>query len=253
MKKPALPYLEKTIREIAETAQLLWDKGWAERNAGNISVNVSRFLLPGNTEVFAEDWVDIPIECPYLKGETLLVTSTGSRMRDLAKDPLKHVCILSVDESGTRMRQWFGKGREPSSELPTHLRVHDMLIRTGSSAKCLVHAHVTELIALTHISSYCSSASINRLLWSMHPETRMFIPEGLEFLPYEVPGSSDIAEITATALEHSRVALWEKHGVLCTGASIPETFDNIDLLAKAARIYFMVKGAGFEPEGLMSW
>jgi rhamnulose-1-phosphate aldolase len=81
----------------------------------------------------------------------------------------------------------------------------------------------------------------------------MFIPEGLEFLPYEVPGSSDIAEITATALEHSRVALWEKHGVLCTGASIPETFDNIDLLAKAARIYFMVKGAGFEPEGLMSW
>jgi rhamnulose-1-phosphate aldolase len=253
MKKPALPYLEKTIREIAETAQYLWDKGWAERNAGNISVNISGLMLPGDTEVFAEGWVDLPVQCPYLKGQTLLVTSTGSRMRDLAREPLNHVCILSVDETGTQMRKWFGKGREPSSELPTHLRVHDMLIRKGSSAKCLVHAHVTELIALTHIREFCSTSAVNRLLWGMHPETRMFIPEGIEFLPYEVPGSSDIADITASALENSAVVLWEKHGVLATGASVSEAFDIIDLLAKAASIYFMVKSAGFEPEGLKSW
>ena len=253
MKKPVLPSLEKTIREIAETAQFLWDKGWAERNAGNISVNISRLMLPGDIEVFAEGKVGIPVKCPYLKGQTLLMTSTGSRMRDLARDPWNHVCLLFVDETGTQMRLWPGNGREPSSELPTHLRVHNMLISKGSSAKCLVHAHVTELIALTHIREFCSTSAINHLLWGMHPETRMFIPEGIEFLPYEVPGSADIADITASALENSPVVLWEKHGVLAIGATLPEAFNILDLLAKSASIYFMVKSAGFEPEGRVNW
>ena len=32
--------LEKKINEIAEVAGYLWQKGWAERNGGNITVNI---------------------------------------------------------------------------------------------------------------------------------------------------------------------------------------------------------------------
>ncbi len=36
--------IAKTIREVADLANYLWQKGWAERNAGNISVNLSEIL-----------------------------------------------------------------------------------------------------------------------------------------------------------------------------------------------------------------
>ena len=34
----------KVIGEIAETALYLWQRGWAERNAGNISVNITDLI-----------------------------------------------------------------------------------------------------------------------------------------------------------------------------------------------------------------
>ena len=35
------PSLKKEIEQIAEAAGYLWQKGWAERNGGNITVNVT--------------------------------------------------------------------------------------------------------------------------------------------------------------------------------------------------------------------
>jgi len=125
-----------------------------------------------------------------------------------------------------------------------------MLIRTKSDIIALVHTHATELIALTQIREFCSTEALNRLLWTMHPETKIFIPKGLGFIPYENPGTPDIADVTAKALEEHPVAIWEKHGVIATGKSITEAFDTIDILAKSARIFFLVKSAGYEPEGL---
>ncbi|MEG2332143.1 MAG: rhamnulose-1-phosphate aldolase, partial [Bacteroides sp.] len=34
------PALVKEINEVAEVAGYLWQKGWAERNGGNIVVNI---------------------------------------------------------------------------------------------------------------------------------------------------------------------------------------------------------------------
>jgi rhamnulose-1-phosphate aldolase len=147
-------------------------------------------------------------------------------------------------------KQWPDKDREPTSELPTHLAVHDMLIRTNSAVKALVHTHATELIALTHIRDFCSTGSLNHLLWTMHPETILYVPRGLGFIPYENPGTHDIASVTAKALEEYPVAVWEKHGVLATGTTVADAFDTIDILAKSARIFFLVKSAGYQPEGL---
>lgn len=33
--------LDRRIAEVAEVAGYLWERGWAERNGGNISVNVT--------------------------------------------------------------------------------------------------------------------------------------------------------------------------------------------------------------------
>jgi rhamnulose-1-phosphate aldolase len=84
----------------------------------------------------------------------------------------------------------------------------------------------------------------------MHPETILYVPQGLGFIPYELTGTMTIADVTIKALKEHTIALWEKHGVLATGATVEDAFDTIDLLAKAAKIFFMLKSAGFEPEGL---
>ena len=244
--------LKKTVSEITDTAHYLWERGWAERNAGNISVNVTGLLSKKELELLFNSSTIRPLQVGYssLADQIISVTSAGSRMRDLAKKPWDHLCILKIDASGSHFKQWPEKNREPTSELPTHLAVHDMLIRTKSPAKALVHTHATELIALTQIRKFCSTEDMNRLLWSMHPETILFVPKGLGFIPYEIPGTSGIADATAKALEDHPVALWEKHGILATGTTVTDAFDLIDLLAKSARIYFMVKSTGYEPEGL---
>ena len=38
------PQLEAVINQIAEVTGYLWQKGWAERNGGNITVNVTAFV-----------------------------------------------------------------------------------------------------------------------------------------------------------------------------------------------------------------
>lgn len=243
--------LEKTIAEIADTAKNLWEKGWAERNAGNISVNVTDLLTNEELDLFSTVSTKPVHGTGYtLKGQVIVVTTAGSRMRDLARDPWNHLCLLQFDSSGKNYKQYSQPGLVPTSELPTHLTVHDMLLRTHSRTKALVHTHATELIALTQIREFCSTEVLNKLLWSMHPETILFVPKGLGFIPFELPGSSNIAAVTAKTLEEYPVALWEKHGVLATGTTAADAFDMIDLLAKSARIYFMVKSAGHSPEGL---
>jgi ribulose-5-phosphate 4-epimerase/fuculose-1-phosphate aldolase len=39
--------LEKIIKDTAEVARILWEMGWAESSAGNISVNVTEHIPEG--------------------------------------------------------------------------------------------------------------------------------------------------------------------------------------------------------------
>jgi rhamnulose-1-phosphate aldolase len=84
----------------------------------------------------------------------------------------------------------------------------------------------------------------------MHPEAMTFIPKGIGFVPYTVPGSVEIAKKTLQEFEKHEVVLWEKHGVFAIGNGVFEAFDNIDIVSKSAKIWFMCKQAGFQPEGL---
>lgn len=84
----------------------------------------------------------------------------------------------------------------------------------------------------------------------MHPETMIFIPAGVGFVPYLIPGTTTIGEQTVKVLENHDATLWEKHGIFATGRTPLETFDMIDLLAKSASIWFLCRSAGYDPEGL---
>jgi rhamnulose-1-phosphate aldolase len=239
----------KIKEEFRVTARLLWEKGWAERNAGNISANITREFA--GTDFPEEQSIPMQQDYPALSGELFLFTTTGSRMREMAVNPDESLCLVLVNEQGKGFLQSYADHPvTPTSELPTHLSIHEMLLREKPGCKAIVHTHCTELIALTHIRNYCSTPSINRLLWSMHPETLLFAPKGIGFIPFTIPGTTTIAKATVEMLRHHDIVVWEKHGVMAIGATVSEAFDLIDLMAKSARIFFTCRDAGYYPEGL---
>ncbi|HSG68607.1 MAG TPA: rhamnulose-1-phosphate aldolase [Bacteroidales bacterium] len=247
--------LKDVIFEVAEIAEYLWQRGWAERNAGNISVNVTKLIDNGVSTLTGFPSFDLPVAYPGLGGMYFFVSGTGKRMRDLAREPLKNAMIIKMNELGTAY-QIISREKDmvtnfkPTSELPTHLGIHLMINNRGTKEKVVIHTHANELVALTQIKKYCDQERLNKLLWGMHPETVVFIPDGVGFVPYVTPGTQQIAAETIMALEKHQVALWEKHGVFAIGETVFDTFDLIDILVKSAKIYFMAKSSGHEPQGL---
>jgi len=239
--------IRKVVKEITDTANILWNKGWAERNAGNMSVNVTS-LVPGTELQKLPSFPFLPMQKPFpvLERNVFLVTTTGSRMRDLAENPEENLCFIYISENGSAYHI-VAAGEEisdikPTSELITHLSIHQMLVQKKRPETALLHAHVTELIALTHLPEMKSEETLNNLFFSMHPETKMFVPDGAGFIPFAIPGSDKLAQATARSFETHQAVVWENHGCMAAGRGIADAFDTIDLLAKAAGIWFMVEG-----------
>ena len=249
------PALNDIIFEVSEIAGYLWQRGWAERNAGNVSVNISDLIEAGIQDLDEYPRFELMNPYPDLASGYFFVSGTGKRMRDLAREPLNNALIIHLNETGTAY--WIiskdkvsVRNFMPTSELPTHLGIHRMIALRGSSEKVVIHTHANELVAITQIKQYCHQEALNNLLFGMHPETIVFIPDGVGFVPYVTPGTEQIAVETIKVLENYKVALWEKHGVFAIGESVFDTFDLIDILGKAAKIFFLVKSTGHEPEGL---
>lgn len=253
MSKDLSEALKKVINEVAEVAGYLWQRGWAERNAGNISVCLKDFSPSDLPQDYQPFFISLPEAFPDVAGMCFLVTATNKRMRDLARQPMRNSVIIQVtgDGAGYNVISHYGKTElRPTSELASHLGIHSMIARRRYSQRIVIHTHATELIALTQLPEFCNEASINSLLWGMHPETKVFVPEGAGFVPYLTPGTTTIGEQTAMALEKHNIVLWEKHGVFAIGANPSETFDLIDILTKAATVFFLCHSIGKEPEGL---
>jgi rhamnulose-1-phosphate aldolase len=138
----------------------------------------------------------------------------------------------------------------PTSELPSHLMVHNYLIESGSTYKATLHTHPIELVAMSHSPRFLDSEEMTQTLWSMIPETLAFAPLGIGVVPYELPGSLELANATLKKIKDYDVTMWEKHGVFAVGLDIMDAFDQVDVLNKAANIYMCARNMGFEPEGM---
>ena len=245
------PALKKEVEKIAEVAGYLWQNGWAERNGGNITVNITDLVddeikaLPAISEV-----KQIGTALPALKGCYFFCKGTGKRMRDLARWPMENGSIIRILDDCASYVIIAVNAVMPTSELPSHLSVHARLIEKGSNYKATVHTHPIELIAMSHNKKFMGKDVLSNLLWSMIPETKAFCPLGLGIVPYQLPGSLKLAEETLKELEDYDVVMWEKHGVFAKGLDVMDAFDQIDVLSKSAKIYIDSKCMGFEPDGM---
>ena len=245
------PALAAEVNKVAEVAGYLWQKGWAERNGGNITVNITEYAddaikaMPAISEV-----KQIGATLPYLKGCYFYCKGTNKRMRDLARQPMENGSVIRILDDCASYVIIADQPVQPTSELPSHLSVHNRLIEKGSPYKASVHTHPIELVAMTHSKKFLEKDVASNLLWSMIPETKAFCPRGLGIIPYKLPSSVELANATITELEDYDVVMWEKHGVFAIDTDVMAAFDQIDVLNKSALIYIAARNMGFEPDGM---
>lgn len=246
------PALKAAVDQVAEVAGYLWQKGWAERNGGNITINITEYV---DEAMKALPAIDAPRSIgktlPHLKGCWFYCKGTGKRMRDLAREPMANGSIIRILEDCARYEIVADAVVAPTSELPSHLAVHDYLLAKGSPYRASLHTHPIELVALTHCKKWMEKDVATRMLWSMIPETKAFCPRGLGMVPYLLPSSVELADATLKTLDEGYdVVMWEKHGVFAVDTDIMSAFDQVDVLNKSALIYIAARNMGFEPEGM---
>ena len=156
-----------------------------------------------------------PVE--NLRGHFFLVTGTNRRMRYVCSSPMDNMAVIRISDDGRSYAIVAEKYIRPTSELPSHLSIHDYLLGRGRNQKVVIHTHPIELVAMTHNAAFLGRDVLSRLLWSMIPETRAFCPKGVGIVPYALPGSIELADATIAQLDDYDVVLWEKHGALGVG------------------------------------
>ena len=89
------PALKKEVEKIAEVAGYLWQNGWAERNGGNITVNITDLVddeirhLPAIGLVECAD----DLQQGSLSGSRWAYDGDNLSLTDLQVDALEHLQI----------------------------------------------------------------------------------------------------------------------------------------------------------------
>ncbi len=237
--------LQRLIDTVGSTARDLWLRGWAERNAGNLSFRLSPEDLSG-VVLREEPWRDLEVHAPEVAGARFLATATGSCLRVLEQDPDRDLGVIEIEEGGRRCRTLWGyrDGGGPTSELPTHLRAHASRLRAGDDEKrAVVHTHPPNLIALTYATPL-TTESLTRILWEMHTECIVVFPSGCGFLDWRMPGSEDLARATEEVFEKRTLVVWQHHGAVALEADFETAFGLIETAERAAEIYLKVAALG---------
>lgn len=245
------PKLDPILKDIRDVAGWLWDRGWAEWGAGNISVNVTGLISEANLHQSINHQI-YPI--PNLSlSLSLLTTLSGSRMRQIMKNPEQGCCLVHCNNRSEFSIIPLSEHQHPpspTSEFASHWLIHETLQNHRPDHKAVLHTHPAEIIALSQISELSNQKALNEVLNNILPELRIYLPEGVAYIPFLESGSIELAEASAEAMKKFRVAIWEKHGIIASGPTLEDAFDAIDLVAKAARIWLLIKSAGSSHTGV---
>lgn len=235
------------VKKFERMAYDGWLQGWHERNGGNLSYRIKKDEIEEVAEELQpREWNDIGTEVPELAHEFFLVTGSGKFMRNVADDPEDTLCIIELDENGTRYRICWGlqNGGRPTSELPSHLMSHAVKKKISDGrVRVIYHCHPTNIIALTFVLPL-KDEIFTRDLWEMMTECPVIFPEGVGVIEWMVPGGSEIGLKTAELMKKYNVVIWAHHGMFAAGTDFDQTFGLMHTVEKAAEILVKVQSMG---------
>lgn len=230
---------QRFFKDFIQTATDCFNKGWNERNGGNISYRLTPDeVMAIEKDYYKKETIALPEPIVKLKNETFLVTGTGRYFRNVERYPRENVGIIKVNEQGTHYDILWGLDQaSPTSELPTHLLNHSMIMQDGYRA--ILHGHQTNLIALSFIFNG-SDKAFTKTLWKMMTECMVVFPNGIKVIDWMVPGNFEIGYETAKNIEAFDVVIWKHHGAFVKGKDLNDAFGLIETVEKACEIYMKI-------------
>ncbi|NDR58695.1 rhamnulose-1-phosphate aldolase [Aliiruegeria sabulilitoris] len=238
------------VEAAAPILRLCWEMGWNEANGGNFSWRLSPEEFDGDLRRLlsqaAQSDMELQHPQPELDGEYFLVTGSGQFFRRARSHSDEVFGIVRIVEGGHVCRTLWGysAGGRPTSELATHLAAHVVRReRSGGRERVVLHCHVPEFIALSFLLKL-DSDTLTLALWQMMPECFLVFPDGIRVVPPMLPGSTEIADASAKALEESRVISWAHHGIFVSEADPEAAFALVETVEKASGIYRKILSAG---------
>ena len=214
--------LEPDLSQLADISARIWIRGWAEANAGNVSMRITRKLKNSGLTFSLDDH------------EYYLVSKSGSRYRQMGKNPLAQMLLIRV--LGENQEQYPHNGKA-TSEWQSHYQLQQKFLRDRSETVFVLHSHPMEIIALSQVLVGNSfSMELSRVL----PELQLYLPQGIAFCPQANPGSAELAELSCKNLKDEKAMVWQGHGLLCFGSDPDAAFDYMEIICKAAALYLLM-------------
>lgn len=149
-----------------------------------------------------------------LDAETVLITPTL-----VSKGFMLPQQILAVDLEGRVLR---GEGH-PTTETPMHLRLY----RERKDIGGVVHAHPPLATAFAVAGKPLDQHLI--------PEAVIFLGQ-VPLVPFQPPGSPELAEAVVPYLADYDAVLLENHGVLCWGSDVEQAYHRLETVEFCASV-----------------
>jgi len=218
--------------------------GWHERNAGNISLRLTRDEAAAASLCFEETRPENELArtVPEMDGEYVFTTAAGSYFTDMDE---KSFCICKICGGGSKYKVVLG-AEKPTSELCGHLLALAAFKRAEDGRRAVYHCHPADLVALTNILPL-DDKTFTTALWGALTECPFVFPRGVGVVPFRIPGSPELADATAGLIPERDAVIWAFHGLFASGTSIKDAFGVAHTVAKAAEIRLKIISSGREP------
>jgi len=234
---------QQFFKNFIKTTVDCFNKGWNERNGGNLSYR----LKIEEVETIKENFYKcekhlLEGDFSSIRNEYFLVTGTGRYFRNVELDPKTNAGIIRISEDGKFYDVLWGLDNSmPTSELPTHLLNHSKIMKDGY--RVILHGHQTNLIALSFIFNG-SDEDLTKCLWRMMTECLVVFPKGIKVIPWMVPGNTEIGYETSKYINDYDGVFWKHHGGFVKGYDFDDAFGLIDTIEKSAEIYLKILSTG---------
>lgn len=248
------PELDDMLEMMGEAGRRLSEIEATEGAAGNISVCL-RWPIEPRTRFPLVEELALPQSVPELAGVSFLVSGSGRRLREIIDDPSASIACIVVDEGGRigKLYSSFHRRFEHvTSEFNSHLAVHyDQILASGTNFHAIIHAQPMHLTYLSHIPRYQDETYLNTHLLRWQPETIINLPEGIGFIPFRLPGSTELMAGNVECLRTHRIVIWAKHGVMArSDVSVKRATDRVEYAETAAKYEYLNLTTGEIGEGL---
>ncbi|MCB5262688.1 MAG: class II aldolase/adducin family protein [Candidatus Cloacimonetes bacterium] len=210
------PDYQALLENIAEVAAQIHAYGWAEANAGNLSIDVNNIVSK-----------HIPT-----KDKWFIVSRTGSRYRQTAIRPCDNLLLVNCS---AEQDIFFPEAAKPTSEWISHRSLQ----MANARFSVILHTHPAEIIALSSLPIMQQPQEFNQMMRSILPELPLYLPEGIAICPHRPPGSLQLCQSSEKALTDQKALIWMGHGLLTFAEELDEALDYMEIIVKAARIFFL--------------